>query len=63
MGAANTPGDEKNESPVILSNLNNLHQCQLELCDALETLADQLPDQIDNQECLYLARMIYPTVK
>lgn len=33
---------------------------QKQLCAALESLADALPDQIDPQQCLHLARSIYP---
>jgi hypothetical protein len=36
---------------------------QGELCTLLEALADALPDQIDAQESLNLARSIYPTIR
>ncbi len=32
------------------------------LCDRLEEVADSLPDKIDTQECLLLARSLYPAV-
>jgi len=33
------------------------------LCCQLEHIADGLPDQVDKQECLYVARSIIPVVK
>lgn len=63
MGIPKARQEDQAEPPIILSDINSLHQCQLDLCNALEKLADQLPDNINTQECLHLARMIYPTVK
>ena len=39
------------------------HKNQLELCDRLENLADSLPKNFDKQECLFIARALYPTIK
>jgi hemerythrin-like domain-containing protein len=36
---------------------------QLNLCDLLEAIADSLPDRIDRQQCLSVARMIGPLTK
>lgn len=36
---------------------------QLNLCCMLEKLADELPDDVNRQECLHVARSIYPIVK
>lgn len=33
------------------------------MCCRLECLADNLPNQIDSQECLWLARELYPSIK
>ena len=52
----------KNPSPTI-SVLNYHLKTQLALCNSLEEIADGLPDNIDNQECLHIARSIYATVK
>lgn len=46
-----------------LSDLENHYQALLGLCNALEKIADNLPDNVDAQECLYVARSIYPVVK
>jgi hemerythrin-like domain-containing protein len=39
------------------------HNAQLELCKISEQIADSLPSEIDRQECLSLARSIYPIQK
>lgn len=39
------------------------HHVQLELCERLERMADSLPNQVDVQECLLLARDVYPAVR
>lgn len=36
---------------------------QLALCDSLEKIADDLPDNYDNQECLHVSARIYATIK
>ena len=36
---------------------------QLNLCDLLEEIADSLPDRLDRQQCLTVARMIGPLIK
>lgn len=35
----------------------------LSLCDALEAVADSLPDHVDRQTCLHLARAIHPVLQ
>jgi hemerythrin-like domain-containing protein len=39
------------------------HDLKLSMCDALEAIADGLPDQLDIQTCLTLSRCLLPTVK
>lgn len=39
------------------------HDLKLSLCDALEAIADGLPDQLDSQACLTLSRCILPTLR
>ncbi|MGB7286286.1 MAG: hemerythrin domain-containing protein [Salaquimonas sp.] len=46
-----------------LNELDYHFQSQLGLCNALEKIADALPANVDKQECLYVARSIYPVVK
>jgi len=46
-------------SNTLISNLN----VQLELCDKLENLADNLPFDVDSQNCLTLARSLLPTLR
>ncbi len=36
---------------------------QIALCQSLEALADGLPDSFDAQQCLHLARGIYPMMR
>ncbi|MEM9733378.1 MAG: hemerythrin domain-containing protein [Pseudomonadota bacterium] len=36
---------------------------QLVLCDALENIADALPESVNNQNCLHVAGSIYPIIK
>lgn len=39
------------------------HDLKLSLCDALETIADGLPDQVDMQTCLTLSRCLLPALR
>jgi hemerythrin-like domain-containing protein len=39
------------------------HDLKLSLCDALEAIADGLPDQLDSQACLTLSRCVLPTLR
>ena len=39
------------------------HQLKLQLCDTLENLADSLPNRMNVQNCLTLARCIVPTIR
>ena len=44
-------------------SLRASHDLKLSMCDALESIADGLPDQLDIQTCLTLSRCLLPTVK
>lgn len=46
----------------IISSLQIFHNQQAVLCDRLESLADGLPDQLDTQEALIVARQIMPVI-
>ena len=46
-------------SDILETNLFSL----LELCHKLENLADNLPNDVDVQDCLMLARLIFPTLR
>ncbi len=39
------------------------HDDQLALCQALEEIADSLPDQVDRQKCMLAARQIWPLLR
>ena len=52
-----------NKSSPSISILDHHLKTQLSLCDSLEEIADGLPDNIDSQECLHIARSIYATVR
>jgi hemerythrin-like domain-containing protein len=56
-------GTANDELKCCLSRLRAHHKVKLQLCDALEDLADTLPDQLDVQSCLTLSRCIIPTVR
>ncbi|MEL6947892.1 MAG: hemerythrin domain-containing protein [Pseudomonadota bacterium] len=46
--------------------LEKCHQAQTKLCDLLEAIADDLPEDpkdVDRQRCLAAARQVFPTVK
>lgn len=47
----------------ILNGLNDHLKTQHALCDALEKIADDLPSKVDRQECLHLAKSIFPIIK
>lgn len=36
---------------------------QMHLCDLLETIADSLPERLDRQQCLHVARLIGPLIQ
>lgn len=63
MGIPSKSQEDQAGSPALFADLSSLHDHQLDLCSALEKLADTLPDNVNMQECLHLARMIYPTIK
>lgn len=46
-----------------LTEFRQHHRQKMKLCDALEDLADSLPDQIDVQNCLALSRCVLPTIR
>lgn len=48
---------------VISSELQSAFTMQMELCDALECIADSLPGRLDRQQCLHVARLIGPLIK
>lgn len=50
------------EPPLLIQLGKHLRAC-LELCDALEQIADQLPENLECQQCIEVAGSIYPTVK
>lgn len=50
------------EPPLLGQMAVHLKACR-ELCDSLERIADNLPDNVDAQEALHVARGIYATVK
>lgn len=52
---------ERLERCIVMLRANQ--DLKLSLCDALETVADGLPDQFDIQTCLTLSRCILPTVR
>lgn len=45
-----------------LALLRKSHRRQLALCAELEEIADDLPDRVDRQRCLYLARALCPII-
>ncbi|MEM1039957.1 MAG: hemerythrin domain-containing protein [Pseudomonadota bacterium] len=50
----------------VSSELSKCHQAQEALCDLLEAIADDIPEDpkaVDRQRCLAAARQIFPTVK
>ncbi len=46
-----------------LERMDGYLKAQINLCCQLEEIADGLPDNIDTQNCLHIARSIYPTVR
>lgn len=52
---------ERLERCIVMFRAN--HDLKLALCDALETVADGLPDQFDLQTCMTLSRCILPTIR
>lgn len=47
----------------IIPTLQAHHRLQTHLCNALERIADDLPDAVDRQHCLSVARQIYPVLR
>lgn len=56
-------GSNDNDITGIVETLRRYHAHQMQLCKELEVIADALPDNVDNQACLYAARTIYPEIK
>lgn len=52
-----------NDKAALEEEILSHHKTQLELCNRLEHLADNLPDGFDKQECLSLSWQLFPTVK
>lgn len=50
------------EPPLLVELSKHLRAC-LDLCDRLEQIADQLPENIECSKCVEVAGSIYPTVK
>ncbi|MVA97429.1 hemerythrin domain-containing protein [Nitratireductor sp. CAU 1489] len=48
-------------SPAVL--LRRAHGFKLDLCHALERIADNLPDNIDRMECLRIANILAPAIR
>ncbi len=59
----NSNADESGEELAIIPLLAAHHEAQLNLCNQLEALADNLPDNITPQRCLSVAWQLYPIVK
>ena len=51
------------EDATSLAWLSRAHAEQLRLCDALEEIADSLPDKINRQKCIYAAKALGPLVR
>lgn len=47
----------------LIDRLTQHIRVQSALCDALENMADALPDRADAQKLLHLARSVHPTIK
>jgi len=47
----------------LFAQMQRHHQIQLDLCKRLEKLADDLPEKIDSQECIYISWQLYPVVR
>lgn len=48
-------------NPIIA--MERAHDGQLELCRALEAIADSLPGKVDRQRCILAARALWPQVR
>ena len=46
-----------------LETMSGYLKSQIALCNELENIADSLPDRVNAQDCLHVARSIYPTVR
>lgn len=46
-----------------LGEFRQHHRLKMGLCDALEEVADSLPNQVDIQKCLALSRCVLPTIR
>jgi hemerythrin-like domain-containing protein len=45
------------------NELQHAFDRQMSLCDLLEAIADSLPERLDRQQCLHVARLIAPLIK
>lgn len=41
-------------------HMTEIHECLIAVCDALEAVADSLPNNVDRQQCLLLSRALGP---
>jgi hemerythrin-like domain-containing protein len=55
--------DNQMSDTLVAMEMKAHHLSLQNLCERLEAIADNLPDNVDLQECLVLARDIYPVVK
>ena len=46
-----------------ISSMAANHELKSAVCDALEDIADSLPNQVNRQQCLCLARAIFPIIR
>lgn len=51
------------EEDIVLATIRDAHREQLQLCDALEEIADSLPASINRQKCIYAAKALSPLVR
>lgn len=56
------PANDGYSSEQVVNQLQLHLDAQLSLCDALESFADNLPENVSNDDCLVLAQSVYPAV-
>jgi hemerythrin-like domain-containing protein len=49
--------------PTRSNELQHAFDRQMSLCDLLENIADSLPERLDRQQCLHVARLIAPLIR
>lgn len=50
------------DASIIVDNCAAMWREQRKLCDALESIADSLPDNVDRQTCMHAARALPPLI-